>query len=273
MRNFNNLYKLFAGFLALVLVAGMTSPAFAQERTIIIPAIDVDVEPLTLPEPPENLVYQNGNAPSGSATIFIDDRFGADDFVLELSTELTDAHFTWFPFGSGGDIEPLLYFILTDNGGEPGSVISSGVAQNVDTFELGIDHFETWFDFETPVPLNSGVTYWFALKYTENFGFIAPEPVWEEADVITGNVAVSSASLEDVDINSAQWFPEEFDNWFQLTGDTNPPIGGTSFPVSTTTLLVAGAQANMGLLSLALVGMVAAGTAIIYKTKSKKTEQ
>jgi len=50
-------------------------------------------------------------------------------------------------------------------------------------------------------------------------------------------------------------------------------IGGIAFPVSTTTLLVAGAQANMGLLSLALVGIVGAGAAIIYKTKSKKTEQ
>jgi len=51
------------------------------------------------------------------------------------------------------------------------------------------------------------------------------------------------------------------------------PIGGTSFPVSTTTLLVAGVQANMGLLSLALVGMVGAGAAITYKIKSKKTEK
>ena len=51
------------------------------------------------------------------------------------------------------------------------------------------------------------------------------------------------------------------------------PIGGTSIPVSTTSLLVAGFQANMGLWSLALVGIVGAGAAIIYKTKSKKTEQ
>jgi len=51
------------------------------------------------------------------------------------------------------------------------------------------------------------------------------------------------------------------------------PIGGTSFPVSTTTLLVAGVQANMGLWSLALVGIVGAGVAITYKLKSKKTEQ
>ena len=273
MRSFKNSYKIFAGFLALVLVAGMTSPAFAQERPIPELAIDVDVEPLTLQEPPENLVYQNGNAPGGSPGLFLDDKFVADDFVLELSTELTDAHFTWFATDEGNNVEPLLYFILTDNGGEPGSVISSGVAQNVDNFELGPSHFETWFDFETPVPLNSGVTYWFALKYTENFAFIDPEPLWENADVITGNVAVFSASFVAVDINNAEWTPRGLDVWFQLTDDNNQAIGGTSIPVSTTTLLVAGAQANMGLWSLALVGIVGAAAAITYKVKSKKTKQ
>jgi len=51
------------------------------------------------------------------------------------------------------------------------------------------------------------------------------------------------------------------------------PIGGTVGSLDTATLLVAGAQANMGLWSLALVGIVGAGAAIIYKIKSKKTEQ
>jgi hypothetical protein len=51
------------------------------------------------------------------------------------------------------------------------------------------------------------------------------------------------------------------------------PIGGTVGSMGTVSLLVAGAQANMGLWSLALVGMVAAGAVITYKLKSKKTEQ
>jgi len=51
------------------------------------------------------------------------------------------------------------------------------------------------------------------------------------------------------------------------------PIGGTVGSMDTASLLVAGAQANMGWWSLALVGMVAAGAAITYKLKSKKTEQ
>jgi len=51
------------------------------------------------------------------------------------------------------------------------------------------------------------------------------------------------------------------------------PIGGTVGSIDTVSLLVAGAQANMGLWSLALVGIVGAGAAITYKLKSKKTEQ
>ncbi len=59
----------------------------------------------------------------------------------------------------------------------------------------------------------------------------------------------------------------------KITSICDRPIGGTVGSLDTATLLVAGVQANMGLWSLALVGIVGAGAAIIYKTKSKKTEQ
>jgi hypothetical protein len=68
------------------------------------------------------------------------------------------------------------------------------------------------------------------------------------------------------------------DNWdsnqyhyFLLSGG-NGPIGGTVGSMSTTSLLVAGAQANMGLWSLALVGIVGAAAAITYKVKSKSEQ-
>jgi len=61
------------------------------------------------------------------------------------------------------------------------------------------------------------------------------------------------------------------DNAFKIIKDK--PIGGTVGSIDTVSLLVAGAQGNMGWWSLALVGVVAAGAAIIYKAKSKKTEQ
>ncbi len=52
------------------------------------------------------------------------------------------------------------------------------------------------------------------------------------------------------------------------------PIGGTVGSMDTVSLLVAGAQANMGLWSLALVGVaVAVGSGIVYKVKSNKTKE
>ncbi len=58
-----------------------------------------------------------------------------------------------------------------------------------------------------------------------------------------------------------------------LIGVPQIRVGGTVGSMDTATLLVAGAQANMGLWSLALVGAVAVGAVIIYKKKSSKTEQ
>jgi len=91
------------------------------------------------------------------------------------------------------------------------------------------------------------------------------------------DVAVFNINLGGLAQNSSSAFtatsisgPGTFEN---ISTICDRPIGGTSFPVSTTTLLVAGAQANMGLWSLALVGIVGAGAAITYKLKSKKTEQ
>ena len=59
----------------------------------------------------------------------------------------------------------------------------------------------------------------------------------------------------------------------EISSICDRPIGGTVGSMSTTSLLVAGAQTNMGLWSLALVGIVGAGAAIIYKVKSNKTEE
>jgi len=74
------------------------------------------------------------------------------------------------------------------------------------------------------------------------------------------------------DISNAN-LVEEGGNIVDISTKCTQPIGGTVGSMSTTSLLVAGAQANMGLWSLALVGMVAAGAAITYKIKSKKTNK
>jgi len=63
-------------------------------------------------------------------------------------------------------------------------------------------------------------------------------------------------------------------NIVKISTICSQPIGGTVGSMSTTSLLVAGAQANMGLWSLVLVGVaVAVGSGIVYKVKSNKTKE
>ncbi len=50
-------------------------------------------------------------------------------------------------------------------------------------------------------------------------------------------------------------------------------IGGTVGSLDTATLLVAGAQANMGWWSIVMIGAVAIGAGIVYKVKSNKTNK
>jgi len=66
---------------------------------------------------------------------------------------------------------------------------------------------------------------------------------------------------------------EDGGSFVKIDSICDQPIGGTVGSLDTATLLVAGAQANMGWWSLALVGIVGAAAAITYKVKSKKTEQ
>jgi len=58
-----------------------------------------------------------------------------------------------------------------------------------------------------------------------------------------------------------------------LIGVPQMRVGGMVGSMSTASLLVAGAQADMGLWGIALVGVVGTSAAIIYKTKSNKSEQ
>jgi len=217
--------KLLAGIFAFIMVASMVFPAYAIERvdeehSATLSASEIDE--LLTPTSHDNVIYENANPDTGSTT-FIDTKILADDFVLAGNSVVTDAHFIVEKNGGGLGIEPLLYFIFADNGGVPGDVIESGTAQDVQLMFLadadeGDEQFEVWFDFEDPVPLDGGVTYWFGLKYTEDFGIIEPEPEWIGADVTTGHVGMVCVDC-DIPPDTDDWRDEGIDFWFQLTGD------------------------------------------------------
>ena len=89
------------------------------------------------------------------------------------------------------------------------------------------------------------------------------------------------SSVENFTINGFLFNSGDLSNVVEGTGSIvqisticTQPIGGTVGSIGTVSLLVAGAQTNMGLWSLALVGVaVAVGSGIVYKVKSNKTKE
>ena len=79
MRNFINSHKLLAGVLALVLVAGMTSPAFAQLESIASPETISILPPID----EEDEIFDNGRGDLVVGAIDMGSFNLADDFVLE----------------------------------------------------------------------------------------------------------------------------------------------------------------------------------------------
>jgi phosphotransferase system glucose/maltose/N-acetylglucosamine-specific IIC component len=197
----NNSHKLFAGLIALVLVAGMTSPVFAIEETYECTAILEGSQEV----PPVNT---EGN---GSAVLSLDTNTGLLNWEIvfsDLSTVNTASHIHGpAPVGANAGVQ-----IELDTGSP---IIGS-----------------TNIDADQQSDLLAGL--WYINIHTENF----------QSGEIRG----------------------------QITCEDNRLIGGTVGSMSTTTLLVAGAQSNMGMWGLALVGIVGAAAAITYKVKSKSEQ-
>jgi len=262
--------KLLAVAFAFVMVASLAFPAYAV-RAPEATSIPASPTGLATTESDNPIIYQNGNNPILGGGLFIDDRIVADDFVLPFNNVVTDAHFAFICTDPNNcpNIEPLLYFILADNGGLPGAVIDSGTGVNVMVMQIGDPNdsfFEVWFDFENGVPLDGGTTYWFGLKYTAAFGFIDPEPQWLLTDVITGNTPALAfvnppapgdwGSFSNVDI------------WFQLTGDT--AVGGEFLPIDSTALMLAGLQSSAIWLLPVLAGIAGTGFYLVKFRTNKE---
>jgi len=96
---------------------------------------------------------------------------------------------------------------------------------------------------------------------------------WDETITLNSDPGVASFECDiefDVEIEG-----DDFGVSQTVTINFDPPgipIGGTVGSMGTVSLLVAGAQANMGWWIIALVGVVA-GVGIAYKAKSNKTDK
>jgi len=127
-----------------------------------------------------------------------------------------------------------------------------------------------------PVPLEESLIVWDLT--CENYNVYIQNPVLDE-NMVTFTEQVTNEGpfvpehciviFQVTDVSgSVEYLTQEL--WINMVPDQ--PIGGISAPVSTTTLVVAAAQANMGLWSLALVGIVGTAAAITYKVKSKSEQ-
>jgi len=239
------------------MVASMVLPASAQMRDA--PLFSSSGQPIPIASD-DDVIYQNGNAPDpGLGGAFLIDAVIADDFVLSGNFIVTDVHFV-ANMALDPPPEPMFYFIFADNNGEPGALISEGVAQNLQTMNIQDFLFEIWFDFEDGVPLDGGVTYWFAMHFTDEFGLALPDPLWVLADVNTGNSPKFSSEFP-----PQTWIGEAFENdfWFQLTGDDRV-VGGEFMSINTTALLLAGLQTSAIWMLPVLAGVAGSAFGILY---------
>jgi hypothetical protein len=204
----NNSQKLLAGLLALVLVAGMTSPAFAQEAP----------EPTIIRNPDAEIIVPNIPVDPLNCEITLNQSINVEIEAFETSEEITKE------IQCNNDINQAAIY-------DPGCELNQLNALGAVFLGTDLSLTETF--------LNQGDT---SPDHCEMM--IEMTDVYGQTDTV----------FQDIWINM------------------NQPIGGTVGSMSTTSLLVAGAQANMGLWSLALVGVVGAAAAITYKVKSKSEQ-
>jgi len=269
--------KLLAGTLAIVLIAGFASPTFAVDSGIaqIEDAPNTEVTDLNSPfgADPMDIVYENGVPIGTGDSLFLHIHSVADDFVLVNPTSITDVHFVLverddnIPTTFDGNIQ---YAILGDNEGpDPNNVLGSGNAIKLETEDLGPGSLNdrprilVWFDLESPVPLDAGVTYWLWLHAGD--GFAATESLgWE---LISGPSTIGDCArfYSGGDFTRTPTVACIADTWFQLTHKQDM-VGGESLPIDSTALLLAGLQSSAIWMLPVIAGAAVAAFGTLYYT-------
>jgi hypothetical protein len=97
----------------------------------------------------------------------------ADDFRLTSDTVLTGAQVEWFTMGGLQNWDHVIeWSIYASGGGMPGHLIASGSGVNVMTTHEGqatFDWYTTTFEFDNPVAMYAGSTYWFGLHFSGDY--------------------------------------------------------------------------------------------------------
>ncbi len=235
--------------LSFVLVAGMASPAFAQESQV---GPQVGPQEIVIPEgfsgiesaAPEDIVYDNGS-PDFRTWISTSNGFLADDFILGEDATITDIHFIVdiLPgFGFTGDV--AAYAILADDANNPGVIIKMGVPVDFEIVPIDGENSEIWFDLEEPVPLLAGTKYWLAIDM---------DAAWTTTDSFIGEEAHAGTPGGSWNEPFAGF---DFDLYlnFVLTSKQKL-VGGELLPIDSTALILAGAQSFSWMIPVLLSGI------------------
>jgi len=245
--------------MALVLIAGLGTPAFAQSSNLsesggegvsgnIVSATDV----------PDHIF--DGGPPDQVNANEMTSWVQAEDFVLAQDEVLGDVHFWTAEIGPWDGT--LVWFLFLDDAGQPAAApFAFGNGILIDKVETGgiVDgapEFEYWMDLDTPVPLTGGVTYYLGLLLGATPDFII---FWE-----TTSAGFGSTGWESLGGTFDNWSNNGLDHAFFLT-KPSVAVGGEFIGVDSTALLVAGAQMNAAWMIPVLVAGI--GFAIVIARK------
>ena len=256
MKNNNDVQRFLAATLALILVAGIGTPAFALDgATPSSPgpgsssfAKVASTDPIVFESSSPDLSQEVGWR-------FDSDIIPADDFNLDEDAMISDFHFIMHLPDSF--VPPLNYIIYSDTSGNPDVVLDSGIAQNVVIMPIPDSALaEVWFDLEEPFPADAAITYW--------FGINCPG-----CSIIGWQFGIDDGFGNPLQqFFGGEWQVRSPASWFALSAKENV-VGGELLPIDTTALLLAGAQVNSVwiLSALAVIGSVAFGT--LYLTTKR----
>jgi len=244
--------RVLAGILALILVAGLGTPAFAEgiEETFVDPPEGFSASVFIDTAEFDDIIFDSGGAPSFSGGPFIGINFGfkwttAQNFALDEDNFVTDFHFVLDEFGDPLDTD-IQHFIFADDEDKPGEILASGFSQNLEREPIDDTFAEIWFDLEEPFLAEAGVKYWFGITTDKEPSFAYS---WDRSSIAEGNSCLTNV------------FPPEFDvcdntpTWFLLSGHPPDVVGGEFLPIDSTALLLAGAQTFSWMIPLVLSGI------------------
>ncbi len=256
--------KLLTTALAFVLVAGMASPAFA----LVVDTFDNPTFALTANTGTPTDTITNTEIPDGPLIAIGDARIvtvehvgGANDVMIQMNSDG--------------------FMSLSSDAGQPGTQGDFIIIWDANTAGLGgLDLTEGSGDriIVTLAEADANADFTVILTDKTN-GFLLTHPgimtvagpdelMFLFADFVgTGDIT----DIDKIELRITGELRGDYD--LDKVDIPQRIVGGTVGSMSTTSLLVAGVEANMGLWSLALVGAVAIGAAVTYKVKSKKTKQ